>query len=263
MSIGRLLTVLVAVVSSISCLIGCSDEATVESGAKKIVVGTEPTFPPFESKDEAGNFVGFDIDMVKAIAAKQGFEVEFKDLPFDSLIPALQSGQIDLIASGLSITDERRKAVDYSDPYIDAGLSIAVRKNNDTIKSSADLKGKSAAVQQGATGAKKAEELQKAGTLKEVRQFPTVPLAMMELAKGSVDVVINDRPVSEAFVAAQPGQIKLLDEVIDADSYGIAVRKGNTELLAKINAGLSTIKADGTLTGIKDKYFKAAAEAAK
>jgi len=257
-SIGRFLTAIVAV-ASLSFLAGCSEETpTAGTTAKKIVVGTEPTFPPFESKDEAGNFVGFDIDMVKAIAAKQGLEVEFKDLPFDSLIPALQSGQIDMIASGLSITDERKKAVDYSDPYIDAGLSIAVKKSDSVIKTSADLKGKSAAVQQGSTGAKKAEELQKAGTLKEVRQFPTVPLAMMELAKGSVDVVINDRPVSEAFVAAQPGEIKLLDEVIDADSYGLAVRKGNTELLTKINAGLSTIKADGSLKGIKDKYFKPA-----
>jgi glutamine transport system substrate-binding protein len=256
-SIARLITAGLVAFSLVALPFFASSPANA-ADKKKIVVGTEPTFPPFESKDEQGNFVGFDIDLVKAIAAKQGLTVEFKDLPFDSLIPALQSGQIDVIASGLSITEERKKAVDYSEPYFDAGLSIAVRKNNDKIKSSADLKGKTVAVQQGSTGATKAEALEK-GVLRGIRQFPTVPLAMMELTKGGVDAVINDRPVSEAFVAAQAGEIKLLEEVIDADSYGLAVRKGNAELLKEINAGLAALKADGTVQQIKDKYFKAAA----
>jgi ABC-type amino acid transport substrate-binding protein len=149
--IGRLfvgaLALPLALLASASLFVGCSES---EPAAKNVVVvGTEPTFPPFESKDEKGNFVGFDIDMLRAIGAKAGFEVEFKDLPFDSLIPALNSGQIDAIAAGMSITEDRKKAVDFSEPYFNAGLSLAVQKANATIKSSADLKGKRAAVQQG------------------------------------------------------------------------------------------------------------------
>lgn len=260
MSIARVLTAslfaLSLVVLSYVCL---NSPAQADEPRKKLIVGTEATFPPFESKDEKGNFVGFDIDLVKAIASKQGMEVEFKDLPFDSLIPALQSGQIDMIASGLSITGERKKSVDYSEPYFNGGLSIAVQKKNEKIKGSADLKGKTAAVQQGSTGAAKAEALQKEGVLRGVRQFPNVPLAMMELAKGGVDVVINDRPVSEALVATMSNEVKLLDELLDADSYGFAVKKGNEDLLKKINAGLATAKEDGTMKGLMEKYFKAPA----
>lgn len=254
MNLGRFYTAAFALVAS--CVISLVSPAVVHAADGKIVVGTEPTFPPFEFKDETGKVVGFDIDMVKAIAAKQGMAVEIKELPFDSLIAALQSGQIDVIASGLSITEERKKAIDYSEPYFDAGLSIAIRAKEDRIKSAADLKGKTAAVQQGSTGATKADELQKSGVLRGVRKFPTVPLAMMELAKGGVDVVINDKPVSEAFVAAQPGEIKLLPEVMDADSYGLGVRKGNAELVKKLNDGLAAIKEDGTIKQLKEKYFK-------
>jgi polar amino acid transport system substrate-binding protein len=255
-TLGRLMCALIVTGIATLGVVGCGES----KDANTIVVGTEPTFPPFESKNEAGEFVGFDIDMVKAIAASQGLTVEFKDLPFDSLIPALQSGQIDMIASGLSITEERKQAVDYSEPYIEAGLSIAVAKGNTTIKTSADLKGKKVAVQQGSTGATAAEKMKEEGKIGSITQFATVPLAMMELTKGSVDAVINDRPVTEAFVAAQPDQIQLLDETLDADAYGLAVKKGNAELLAKINAGLKAIEADGTMKSIREKYFGAAAK---
>ena len=260
MSILHRLLVVVFTTASVALFTGgCGKEETAPTGAapvKTLVVGTEATFPPFEMRDDKGEIVGFDIDLVKAISAKIGQPVEFKDMGFDALIPALQAGQIDLIASGLSITDERKLVVDYSDPYIEAGLALAVRKDEKTIKGVGDLQGKSVAVQQGSTGAKTAEAMLADKKIGSVKQFPNVPLAMMELAKGGVDVVINDKPVTEAFVAQQK-DIMLLPETLESDSYGLAMRKGNTELQTKVNKALGELKAEGFFDTLKVKYFKA------
>lgn len=231
---------------------GCgksSNEAAV------IVVGTEPEFPPFEFKTETGELAGFDIDLVKAVAAKAGFTVKFQEMGFDGLIPALQSGQISMIASGLSITEERRKNITFSAPYIEAGLSIAVREGDDAIKGSTDLTGKTVAVQQGSTGAEAAGKLAAEGKIKELRQFANVSLCMMELAKGGVDAVINDRPTSVVYIARQPGKIKLLPETLVSDAYGFGFNKKSTDLVAKVDAALAALKADGTFGALEAKYF--------
>ena len=175
--------------------------------------------------------------MIKAIAEDQGFQVEIVNLGFDGLIPAVQTGNIDIVASGMSIKEERLKEVDFSEPYIDAGLAIAVPENNTTIKGEADLKGKTVAVQIGTTGAEKAQELKDAGIIKDIKTFNTVDVVIMELVNGGVDAVINDKPVTEAFIAKQPGKIKIVGETLVSDSYGFAVKKGS-DLLAKINACL-------------------------
>jgi polar amino acid transport system substrate-binding protein len=241
---------------------GCKEEGGGSADGKKvIVVGTEPTFEPFEYRDESNQIIGFDIDLVRAIAQKQGLEVEFKDFPFDSLIPALNSGQIDMIASGLSITDERRQTIDFSDPYIEAGLALAVRSDEQAIRSAKDLKGRIAAVQRGSTGAQHAEKLKADGILSEVKNYPTVPLAMMELTRGGADVVISDRPTSEAYIARQGQGLKLLDETLVSDSYGFGFRKGNADLQQKINQGLAQVRGEGLIDQLKARYFKGEAKA--
>jgi len=218
-------------------------------------VGTEPTFPPFEMTNDKNEIIGFDIDLIRAIAEDQGFKVEIQQLGFDGLVLAVQSGNISIAASGMSITPERQEQVDFSEPYIDAGLAIAVAGNNEIIKGEADLKGKSVAVQIGTTGAKKAEELKNAGIIKSIKSIPTVDVVMMELMNGGVDAVINDLPVTEAYIAKQPGKIKIVGDVLESDSYGFAVRKGNTELLEKINTGLKNVVENGKYTEIQKKYF--------
>lgn len=219
-------------------------------------VGTEPTFPPFEMTDEkTGEIIGFDIDLIKAIAEDQGFKVEVINLGFDALIPALQSGNIAIGASGMSITEKRLLEVDFSTPYIDAGLAIAVAGHNETIKGEEDLKGKVLAVQIGTTGASKAQELMDAGIVKDIKTFNTVDIVMLELMNGGVDAVINDKPVTDAFIAKQPGKIKLVGDVLESDSYGFAIKKGNQELLDKINAGLKKVIESGKYTEIQKKYF--------
>jgi len=249
-------------VLSLLSFAGCAKKEEPKAEAPKeeekvFVVGTEPTFPPFEMTDEkTGEIIGFDIDLIKAIAEDQGFKVEVQNLGFDGLIPAVQTGNIDIVASGMSIRPDRLEQVDFSEPYIDAGLAIAVANNNEDIKGEDDLAGKTVAVQIGTTGAGKAQELKDAGLIKEIKTFNTCDVVMLELMNGGVDVVINDLPVTEAFIAKQPGKIKIVGDVLESDSYGFAVKKGNSELLDKINAGLKNLKENGKFAEIQAKYFQ-------
>ncbi|MDQ8186484.1 basic amino acid ABC transporter substrate-binding protein [Pelagicoccus sp. SDUM812002] len=226
-------------------------------GAKDgaLLVGTEATYPPFEMTNDAGEIVGFDIDLIKAIAADQGLILEFRDMDFDSLVPAVQGGNIDIAVSGMSITPLRQKQVAFTDPYIEAGLVVAVGPNAMNVGGVDDLKGLRIAVQQGTTGAAKTEELLAAKAIGSVKYFPNVSVAMMELLNGGVDAVINDKPVTEAFVAKHPDKIKIVGETLASDEYGFALAKGREELLAKLNAGLANVKADGTWDQLATQYF--------
>ena len=238
---------LVMVLGLAAC--GGSDEAKV------YIVGTEPTFPPFEYSADNGDIIGFDIDLIKAIAEDQGFEVEIRNLGFDGLPVAVQSGQIDIVASGMTITEAREEMVDFSAPYINAGLAIAVTADDMTINGADDLQGMTAAVQIGTTGANAAQELLDAGVLEAVKTFNTVDVVVMELINGGVDVVINDLPVTKSYMTKQPGKIKIVGEPLSSDSYGFAVREENAELLDMINNGLKNVIENGTYDEIQANYF--------
>ncbi|MEZ5333898.1 MAG: basic amino acid ABC transporter substrate-binding protein [Methanolobus sp.] len=257
--IGMLLIGLVAVSGCTDTDASASEDA-VEDVAEEMptyVVGTEPYFPPFEYADEnnSNEIIGFDVDLINAIAADQGFNVEWKDLEFDALIPALQSGQIDMIVSGMTITEEREESVDFSEPYINAGLALAVAAGNDEIQSVDDIEGKVAVVQQGSTGATKADELLAEGKIADVIYLAHVNDIIMSLQNGRGDFMINDLPVTKSFMAQNPDVIKIVDDEIQSDSYGFAVKTGNTELLEKLNTGLANVQADGTYDEIMEKYF--------
>lgn len=252
----KFLAVLLALTLMLSfAACGSSDDAGSEDGGKAFIVATEPTFPPFETVDEAtGEITGFDIELIKAIAEDQGFEVEIQQMGFDAITGAVQTGVADIGASGMSITPERLDTVDFSDPYIDAGLSIAVAEANTEINGVEDLAGKVCAVQLGTTGATEAMKLFDEGIIKEVKTFNTVDVVMQELLTGGVDCVINDKPVTEAYISKMGG-IKMVGETLVSDSYGFAVMKGNTELLEKINAGLKNVMENGKYDDLIAKYF--------
>ncbi|MGI6605545.1 MAG: basic amino acid ABC transporter substrate-binding protein [Peptococcia bacterium] len=218
-------------------------------------VGTEPTFQPFEYKDlETDEIIGFDIDLIKAIAEESGIKVEIQSLGFDALIPAVQSGTIDIVASGMTIDEERGKQVDFTAPYINAGLAIAVAKSNETIKQAEDLKGTTVAVQIGTTGAKTANALKDEGVVAKVLTYDTIDVLMAELTKGTVDAVINDAQVTEAFIKSGHDDIKIVGEQMSVEQYGFAVRKGNADLLAKLNSGLEKVMENGTYDELLAKY---------
>lgn len=220
-------------------------------------VGTEPTFPPFDTTDDNQNIVGLDMDLIAAIGEDQGFKVEFENLSFDGLIPALKAGNIDIVAAGMNKDDpERQKQVDFSESYYDSRLFVAVTVDNNTIKSIDDLTpDMKVAAQTGTTGASKAKELADDKKISEAVILDGLDTAMMKLINGDVQAVINDQPVTEVYMKKQPDKIKMVGEALNAESYGFAVAKGNDELLSKINAGLKNIQDDGTFDKLIDKWF--------
>ena len=226
-----------------------------------LTVGTNAAFEPFEMMAEDGEtIIGFDVDLINAIAADQGMEVEMVNMEFDGLVMAVQNGQIDASIAGMSITPERQEQVAFTAPYYDAGLNIAVAADNTDITSEADLAGKVVASQMGTTGAAKALELQEAGVVADVKLLENINVCMLALGNGEVDAVIMDIPVNGAYVAAHPEVAKIAAEfeVEVPEQFGIAVALDNTDLLDKLNAGLENVKANGTYDELIDKYFGAA-----
>jgi arginine/lysine/histidine/glutamine transport system substrate-binding/permease protein len=217
-------------------------------------VGTEPAFPPFEMKDEAtGDLTGFDIELMTAMGEAAGREVKFITLPFDGLIPALQSKTISAAISGMTITAERAQTIDFSRPYFKAGLAIAVQEGNDSIKSLDDLKGKRIAVAIGTTGADQAAQVEGA----TVSTFDNSPLALQELLNGRVDAVVNDLPVTlYAIREANLTGLKIVGELVTEEYYGVALPK-NSENLEAMNTALETLLENGTYAEIYRRWFSA------
>ncbi len=222
--------------------------------AQTYVVGTSADFPPFEYMED-GEFVGFDMDLMRAIAEEMDFEIEFRDISFDSLIPGLRTGTIDIVIAAMTITEERARAVDFSDPYYVANQSIIVREDsgfNLTVLFGDNRIG----AQTGTTGDLwVTEELYDEGILTgRVVRYETFDLAIEDLVNENVEALVLDRPVAERFVEARP--LVLVGEIITHEEYGIAVDRGNEELLAKINEGLEKVVDSGRMGELIDKYFE-------
>jgi ABC-type amino acid transport substrate-binding protein len=253
-----ILLVLMIAVSLAAC--GGADEPTDEGTDNMPVykVAMEPTFPPFDTIDEeTQELAGFDVDMMEAIAADQGFELEWVNMGFDGLIPALQAGNIDIIASGMNASEDRREKVDFSTTYYDSGLVLAVKAGNTAIKSIDDLtKDMKAGGQIGTTGADLATELYESGKIGEAKIYNGLDVAIMDIQNGNIDVLINDLPVTKAYMDSKPGTLEIVGDVLNAESYGYAVQKGNTELLEKINAGMQNLKDSGKFDEIYAKWFE-------
>lgn len=219
----------------------------------RYVVATEASFAPFEFRDDkTGQYVGFDIELMKALAEAQGFEVEFKDMGFDGIIAAVKTGNVDMAISAISIDDDRKQQVDFSLPYYQSGLSVAVRADNNTIKGFSDLKGKRIAVQIGTTGAKYVKNNIEGA---KVTEYNTVNDAFLELINGGVDAFVNDYPVSAYFIKQGNTKVKIVGDLANSEFYGIAIPKGKAELLQKINDGLKKLKENGKYAEIYRKWF--------
>ncbi len=241
--------------------VGCSSDnnnGTPAAGDKdniekpKYTVAFEATFAPLEFRDEkTGEFTGFDIELIKAIGKVEGFDVELKDMGFDGIVSSVKTGNIDIGASGLTIREDRLESVDFSIPYYQAGLGIVVRANEDKIKSFEDLKGKKIAVQIGTTGADYAKTIKGA----KVTDFDQVTDALMEVKNGGADALVNDNPVNQYYVSKSKKDYKIVGDILESEYYGIAVKKGNTELLEKINNGLKKLKENGEYAKLYKKWF--------
>ncbi len=220
--------------------------------ADTLKMGSDTSYPPFESM-EGKKPVGFDVELAQAIAKKLGVKLDVISTAWDGIIPGLKTKKYDIIMSAMTITPERQKQINFSDPYIDSDQSIAVAKGS-PIKSEADLKGKVVGVQIDTTGQFKAEEIQKAGGLKEIQKFDTILVAFEALEQGKVDAIINDYPVN-LYVSQKRGKTEVVARIKTNEKYGIGVNKDNTELLEKINGALRELRDDGTYTAIYKKWF--------
>ncbi|AQS60095.1 basic amino acid ABC transporter substrate-binding protein [Desulforamulus ferrireducens] len=242
---------LTMVVTAVGC--GSSEqskEPAQGSDKKKLIAAADTTFAPFEFADANGQYVGFDLDLIEAIAEEAGYELEFQSIAFDGLIAALQSGQIDCVASAMTITPERLQAVNFSDPYYKSGLIVAVRADNNEIKGMEDLKGKKIAVQSGTTGAIQAQKISD-----RVTHFTGADQAFLELKNGAADAVVMDYPVTAYFIQQGNKDVKMVGEIMSAEEYGIAVPKNKQQILDDINAALQRLKENGKYEEIYKKWF--------
>lgn len=228
---------------------------------RKLVAVGEATFAPFEFMDTTTNKpTGFDVDLIKAIAEASGFDVEYKNLDWNSLIPALQNKEADVVASGMTVTDERAMEVAFSDPYFTSGQAWAV-KDGSPIKTLDDLSGKTVAVQINTTGDYGAQsvdakftEAKKPGlTIKRLKNAADV---FNELKSGGVDAIICDLPVIQEYLKNNPQDKVLVPEpAFTVEYYGMAMRKADKDIHELINKGLAKVKASGEYDKIYEKYF--------
>ena len=249
----KLTAIALVAVAAMGLLAGCGSEKskmTQEAGVLR--VGSETTFPPFEFT-EGDQYVGFDVDLSEAIAKKLGLKMEFKSMGFDALIPAVQSGDIDMIAAGINATPEREKALDFSDVYFDQGGFITVvRKDNTSIHNMDELAGKTVGVQIGTVPADMAKAIPNT-TVKEMDSNSNI---FMELKAGTIDAAIIDNAVAMYYLKQGADKdLKLVGEPTKAPGTVLGVKKGNTELQQAINKALKELKEDGTYQKIYDKWF--------
>jgi polar amino acid transport system substrate-binding protein len=251
--IFSMVLVLAMVIGTVA-LSGCTQETS-----NKIIVGTSADFPPFEYKAQNGTIVGFDIDLIKQILTDQGYTVEVQDIGFDSLIPALQTGKIDVIAAAMSITPERELQVDFSDPYYDANQAVLVKVGSDVNITSIDSLGNYiVGAQTGTTGWNWINDtLVATGKLSEsnFKSYDLYTDAVADLIIGPtrVGAIVIDSPVAQAF--AKSGNVKIVLNITTNESYGFAVEKGNTALVEKINTGLTNVQATNYWEQLIEKYF--------
>lgn len=243
----------IAAIGLVTLVTGAPAALAQGAEGETFVIGTDTTFAPFEFR-ENGKLTGIDMEILQSIADDQGFDVEIRSLGFSAALAALSSNQVDGVIAGMSITDERKEIYDFSEPYFESGVQMAVAKNNEDIKGYEDLAGKTVVAKTGAEGETYAKSIadQYGFTVKSLDQSAT----MYESVKaGSAVAVFDDYPVL-AYGIAQGNGLKTVTDKVPGGSYGFAVNKGeNTALLAAFNDGLAELKANGQYQQILDKYL--------
>lgn len=229
-----------------------STEAPGEAAGGVLTMATNAEFPPYEFHD-GGEIVGIDVEIAEAIAEKLGMTLEIEDIAFDSIIPEVDSGKADIGLAGMTVSEDRLKNVDFSEPYTTASQVIIV-KNDSDIAGPDDLAGKYIGVQLGTTGDIYASDYEEEGST--IERYSKGFEAVQAMMQGKIDAVVIDLEPAKVFVSENEG-IKILDEALTVEEYAIAVKKGNTELVEKLNTALAELKDSGELQAIIDKYISA------
>lgn len=221
--------------------------------AKKITVACDTNFPPFEFKDpKTGKHTGFDVELWDAIAKELGLDYELQPMDFNGIIPGLQSGQLDVGIAGMTIKPERAKVIDFSDGYYKAGLLLLVRTDNTDINGVEDLKNKVVATKLGTTSP---DFLKENATTKETKLYPNNDAMFLELMSGGADAVLFDSPVvSDFMMKTGKDKVKVVGPLYQGQDYGIGFPK-NSELVAKVNGALKTLRENGSYNELYMKWF--------
>lgn len=215
-------------------------------------MGLNDTYPPMEFRDEMHNLVGFDVDLGQEIGKKLEVKTEIKTNDWSGIILSLKSKKYDMILSTMSITDERKKEINFSEPYIVGGQKLVVKKDEKNIKSEKDLKGKIIGCQMGTTGEVSASKIE---GIKELKKYDGVTQAFSDLAVGRIDAVIADGQVAGYYLKKRSGDLILLDTKLTSEPVGIGFRKEDTDLRDKVQKALDDLKKEGTLSKLSEKWF--------
>lgn len=218
---------------------------------KELLVATDTAFVPFEFKQD-GKYTGFDIELWDAIAKQAGLKYSLRPMDFNGIIPGLQTKNIDVALAGITIRDDRKKVIDFSDPYYESGLAILVDNDNSEIKVAKDLEGKTVAAK---IGTATVDYLKANVPNAKLKLFPNIDNAFLELATGRVDAVVHDTPNLQYFAkTGGQGKVKVVGSLKSGDFYGIAFPKGS-ELVPAVNKALKTLQENGEYAALYTKWF--------
>ena len=230
---------------------------SVQAQNKELIVGSSATYRPFAYETPSKEIVGYDVDIIKAVAQKAGVQIKIVNTPWTGIFAALNNGDVDLVISGVTINDKRKQSYDFTAPYFEARQLIAVHQAS-TVKSLKELAGKKVGVVTGSTGDDIASR-EFGKTNGDIRRFESTPVVISELVNSGVDAAIGDNGVI-AFRVQEHKQLKTVSDAnFPKEYFGIVVKQGNKALLDKLNAGLAAIKADGSYAQIYKKWFQAEA----
>lgn len=239
---------------SLGVALSLSLAAASAASAETLRVVTDPSFVPFEMMDQkTGEMIGFDMEIIAEVAERAGFEYDLKTMDFNGIIPALQTGNVDIAIAGITITEEREQIVDFSDPYYDSGLRILVRNSNAQVEELDDLEGKKIGTKIGSTSYDFLVKNLEDGD--GVTPYPGSSDMYMALMSGAVDAVFYDAPNVGYFARTKgEGKVKTVGPLYEGQQYGIALKQGS-EWVDEVNEALASIRNDGTYKKIYEKWF--------
>ena len=229
--------------------------ASVQAQNKELIVGSSATYRPFAYESPSKEIIGYDVDIIKAVAQKAGLQIKIVNTPWTGIFAALNNGDVDLVISGVTINEKRKQSYDFTAPYFEARQLMAVPQSS-TVKTLKDLAGKKVGVVTGSTGDDIASR-EFGKTNPDIRRFESTPVVISELANSGLDAAIGDNGVI-AFRVQEHKTLKTVsDPSFPKEYFGIVVKQGNKALQDKLNAGLAAIKADGSYATIYKKWFQA------
>lgn len=256
---------LIAIAFVLLALVGCSggdtegtdNEASNDTSSEEketIVIGIDDSFPPMGFRDENNEIVGFDIDLARAAGEKMGVEVEFQPIDWAAKESELNSGRIDLIWNGYTITDERKEKVLFTKPYLANSQVVAVLKDSD-IQTFADLEGKPVGIQRMSSAVDALNKSELSDIIGELSEYGHNLDALQDLEIKRTEAVIIDEVVINYYMTKKPDTFRILEEALAPEEFGVGVKKGNEELLEKLQAALDEMNEDGTAAEISEKWF--------